>query len=126
MRLTRCVLVTGVQTCALPISLFIACLGFGIESKVALATYIATFSIIVGTAAGLHAADENARMLFKTMGASRWQALIKMKLPTGMPHFLTRPNIGAVGFMHGSTTGPSSGGGKGGGGQMGGGGGREK
>src|SRR3546814_11624242 len=69
--------------------LFIAWLGFGIESKVALATYIATFPIIVGTAAGLHAADENARMLFKTMGASRWQALITMKLPTGMPHFFT-------------------------------------
>jgi NitT/TauT family transport system permease protein len=53
--------------------LFIAWLGFDIASKVALAAFIATFPIIVGTAAGLHAADENARMLFKTMGASRWQ-----------------------------------------------------
>jgi NitT/TauT family transport system permease protein len=51
--------------------LFIAWLGFDISSKVALATFIATFPIVVGTAAGLHAADENARMLFKTMGASR-------------------------------------------------------
>ena len=51
--------------------LFIAWLGFGISSKVALAAFIATFPIVVGTAAGLHAADENARMLFKTMGASR-------------------------------------------------------
>ena len=55
--------------------LFIAWLGFGIASKVALAAFIATFPIVVGTAAGLHAADENARMLFKTMGASRWQTL---------------------------------------------------
>jgi NitT/TauT family transport system permease protein len=53
--------------------IFIAWLGFGIESKVALATFIATFPIVVGTAAGLHAADENCRMLFKTMGASRFQ-----------------------------------------------------
>ena len=63
--------------------LFLAWLGFGIASKVALAAFIATFPIVVGTAAGLHAADENARMLFKTMGASRWQTLFKMKIPTG-------------------------------------------
>ena len=41
-----------------------------------LAAFIATFPIVVGTAAGLHSADENARMLFKTMGASRMQTLI--------------------------------------------------
>ena len=93
--------------------LFIAWLGFGIESKVALATFIATFPIIVGTAAGLHAADENARMLFKTMGASRWQTLIKMKLPTGMPHFFTGLKIGSVGVMAGAITGEFLGGGRG-------------
>lgn len=93
--------------------LFIAWLGFGIESKVALATYIATFPIIVGTAAGLHAADENARMLFKTMGASCWQTLVKMKLPTGMPHFFTGLKIGSVGVMAGAITGEFLGGGKG-------------
>jgi len=93
--------------------LFIAWLGFGIESKVALATYIATFPIVVGTAAGLHAADESARMLFKTMGASRWQTLVKMKLPTGMPHFFTGLNIGSVGVMAGAITGEFLGGGKG-------------
>ncbi|NNU80091.1 ABC transporter permease [Halovulum dunhuangense] len=93
--------------------LFIAWLGFGIESKVALATFIATFPIIVGTAAGLHAADENARMLFKTMGATRWQTLVKMKLPTGMPHFFTGLKIGSVGVMAGAITGEFLGGGKG-------------
>ena len=69
--------------------LFVAWLGFGIESKVALAAFIATFAIVVGTAAGLHAADHNARMLFKTMGASRWQTLVKMKLPAGVPQIFT-------------------------------------
>ena len=93
--------------------LFIAWLGFGIESKVALATFIATFPIIVGTAAGLHAADENARMLFKTMGATRLQTLLKMKLPTGMPHFFTGLKIGSVGVMAGAITGEFLGGGKG-------------
>ncbi len=93
--------------------IFIAWLGFGIESKVALATFIATFPIVVGTAAGLHAADENARMAFKTMGATRWQTLVKMKLPTGMPQFFTGLKIAAVGVMAGVITGEFLGGGKG-------------
>jgi NitT/TauT family transport system permease protein len=93
--------------------LFIAWLGFGIASKVALATFIATFPIIVGTAAGLHAADENARMLFRTMGASRLQTLVKMKLPSGLPHFFTGLKIASVGVMAGVITGEFLGGGKG-------------
>jgi NitT/TauT family transport system permease protein len=93
--------------------LFIAWLGFDIHSKVALATFVATFPIVVGTAAGLHAADENARMLFKTMGASRLQTLIKMKLPTGLPHFFTGLKIASVGVMAGAITGEFLGGGKG-------------
>jgi NitT/TauT family transport system permease protein len=93
--------------------LFVAWLGFDIGSKVALAAFIATFPIVVGTAAGLHAADENARMLFKTMGASRWQTLWKMKLPTGLPQIFTGLKIGAVGVMAGAITGEFLGGGKG-------------
>jgi len=93
--------------------LFVAWLGFGIESKVALAAFIATFPIVVGTAAGLHATEENARMLFKTMGASRMQTLIKMKLPAGLPQIFTGLKIGAVGVMAGAITGEFLGGGKG-------------
>ena len=93
--------------------LFVAWLGFDISSKVALAAFIATFPIVVGTAAGLHAADENARMLFKTMGASRWQTLWKMKLPTGLPHVFTGLKIASVGVMAGAITGEFLGGGKG-------------
>ena len=93
--------------------LFVAWLGFGIESKVALAAFIATFPIVVGTAAGLHSAGENERMLFKTMGATRMQTLIKMKLPTGLPQIFTGLKIGAVGVMAGAITGEFLGGGKG-------------
>ncbi len=93
--------------------LFLAWLGFGIASKVALAAFIATFPIVVGTAAGLHAADENARMLFKTMGASRWQTLFKMKVPMGLPHIFTGLKIGSVGVMAGAITAEFLGGGKG-------------
>jgi NitT/TauT family transport system permease protein len=93
--------------------LFVAWLGFDISSKVALAAFIATFPIVVATAAGLHSADENARRLFKTMGASRWQTLIKKKLPTGLPQMFTGLKIASVGVMAGAITGEFLGGGKG-------------
>jgi len=93
--------------------LFVAWLGFDIDSKVALAAFIATFPIVVGTAAGLHAPDANARMLFKTMGASRWQTLYKMKIPTGLPQIFTGLKIGSVGVMAGAITGEFLGGGNG-------------
>ncbi|WP_395542877.1 ABC transporter permease [Neotabrizicola sp. sgz301269] len=93
--------------------LFIAWLGFGISSKVALATFIATFPIVVATAAGLQAASENERMLFKSLGASRMQTLFRLKLPTGLPYMFTGLKIAAVGVMAGAITGEFLGGGKG-------------
>jgi NitT/TauT family transport system permease protein len=93
--------------------LFIAWLGFGIASKVALAAFIATFPIVVSTAAGLYAASENERMLFKAVGASRVQTLLRLKLPTGLPYLFTGLKIAAVGVMAGAITGEFLGGGEG-------------
>ncbi|WP_226582603.1 ABC transporter permease [Acuticoccus sediminis] len=93
--------------------LFVAWLGFGIASKVALAAFIAVFPIVVSTAAGLHAADENARMLFRSIGASRWQTLLQLKIPTGLPHFFTGLKIAAIGVVSGAIAGEFLGGGRG-------------
>jgi NitT/TauT family transport system permease protein len=93
--------------------LFIAWLGFGISSKVALAAFIATFPIVVSTAAGLYAASESERMLFKAMGATRMQTLLRLKLPIGLPYMFTGLKIAAVGVMAGAITGEFLGGGKG-------------
>jgi NitT/TauT family transport system permease protein len=93
--------------------LFVSWLGFGIASKVALAAFVAIFPVIVGTAAGIHAADQNSRMLFRTMGATRWQALIKLKLPYGMPHFFGGLKNAAVLVVVGAVVGEFLGGGKG-------------
>jgi len=93
--------------------LFIAWLGFDISSKVALAAFIATFPIVVSTAAGLYAASENERMLFKSIGASRWQTLFGLKLPTGLPYIFTGLKIASVGVMAGAITGEFLGGGRG-------------
>lgn len=93
--------------------LFVAWLGFDISSKVALATFVSVFPILVGTAAGLHSADRNASNLFRTMGASRWQTLIQMKIPSGLPQIFTGLKIASLSVMAGAITGEFLGGGKG-------------
>jgi NitT/TauT family transport system permease protein len=52
-------------------------------------------------------------MLFRSMGASRMQTLLRLKLPTGLPHIFTGLKIAAVGVMAGAITGEFLGGGKG-------------
>ncbi len=93
--------------------LFVSWLGFGISSKVALAAFIAIFPVIVSTAAGLHSTSESQRMLFRTMGATRWQTLYKLKLPLGMPHFFAGLKNAAVLVVVGAVVGEFLGGGKG-------------
>jgi NitT/TauT family transport system permease protein len=93
--------------------LFVAWLGFGITSKVALAAFISVFPIVVGTAAGLHAADDNARMLFKSIGASRLQTMLKLKIPTGLPQFFTGLKIASISVVSGAIAGEFLGGGQG-------------
>lgn len=93
--------------------LFVAWLGFGIQSKVALAIFVTVFPIIISTAAGLNSTDANGRMLFKTLGASRWQTLIKLKIPTALPYIMTGIKIAAVSVVAGVIMGEFMGGGRG-------------
>ena len=52
-------------------------------------------------------------MLFKSIGASRMQTLLRLKLPTGLPYIFTGLKIASVGVMAGAITGEFLGGGKG-------------
>ena len=52
-------------------------------------------------------------MLFRTMGASRWQTLVKLKIPTGLPHLFTGLKIAAIGVVAGAITAEFIGGGTG-------------
>lgn len=49
---------------------------------------VAFFPILSNTTLGLNSADHNLRDLFKLYGASRWQILRYLRLPSAMPYFL--------------------------------------
>jgi ABC-type nitrate/sulfonate/bicarbonate transport system permease component len=63
--------------------------GFGQLPKVALVGLFTFFAIAVGLVQGLGSADTDAMNLLRTMGASRFQLLLRVRLPTAMPYFFT-------------------------------------
>lgn len=92
---------------------FAAWLGFGINSKVLMALFIAFFPVIVDTAAGLASVDRDAVMLFRSVGASRWQTLVKLKLPSALPFIFAGLKTAAVFSVVGAVVGEYLGGGGG-------------
>jgi NitT/TauT family transport system permease protein len=49
---------------------------------------VAFFPILSNTTLGLNSADHNLLDLFRLYRASRWQVLMRLRLPTAMPYFL--------------------------------------
>ena len=50
---------------------------------------VAFFPIVSSTTLGLNSADHNLRDLFQLHGASRWQMLRYLRLPSALPYFLS-------------------------------------
>lgn len=92
---------------------FVAWLGFGVNSKIVMALFIAFFPVIVDTAAGLASVSRDAVMLFRSLGASRWQTLTKLKLPSALPFIFAGLKTAAVFSVVGAVVGEYLGGGKG-------------
>ena len=49
---------------------------------------VAFFPILSNTGAGLAGTDRNLEDLFRLLGASRWQTLLHLRLPSALPFFL--------------------------------------
>ncbi len=54
---------------------------------------VAFFPIVANTTIGLNSADRNLVALFRLYGASRWQTLWLLRMPTALPYFLTGVRI---------------------------------
>jgi NitT/TauT family transport system permease protein len=54
---------------------------------------VAFFPVLANTTLGLKSADRNLADLFRLYGASRWQTLRYLRLPTALPFFLTGVRI---------------------------------
>jgi NitT/TauT family transport system permease protein len=65
--------------------IFLTWFGFGIESKVVMAAVICFFPVVINTVAGIAGVDENAKTLFRSLGATKTQAFFRLTLPSAAP-----------------------------------------
>ena len=63
--------------------------GFGSGPRIGLVALFTFFAIAVGLVQGLGSADADAMSLLRTMGASRRQILVRVRLPSALPQFFT-------------------------------------
>lgn len=63
----------------------IAFFGFGIESKIVIATAIAFFPVLINTIIGLREVDQSALLLMRSLHATRRQIFTKLLLPSALP-----------------------------------------
>lgn len=62
---------------------------------VTLAALVAFFPIFSGAVTGLHAADPDLERLFNLYGASRWERVWRLRLPSAAPFLLEGHKVGA-------------------------------
>jgi len=65
------------------------------RAVVVLATIVAFFPIFSGAVTGLKAADPDLQRLFNLYGASRWQKLLRLRLPSAVPFLLEGHKVAA-------------------------------
>ncbi len=65
------------------------------RAVVVLATIVAFFPIFSGAVTGLKAADPDLERLFDLYGASRWQKLLRLRLPSAVPFLLEGHKVAA-------------------------------
>lgn len=73
--------------------LFIIWLGYGIESKVAIAASISFFPIVINTVAGLRSADAEMLEMMQAFCATRWQTFRRVKLKLALPYIFAGLNV---------------------------------
>ncbi len=87
--------------------------GYGLTPKVIVVVMICYFPIAVNMADGLRSADRDALALLYSMGASRWQVMRLVKIPSSLPYLISGARIAAavsvIGAVVGEWIGASSG-----------------
>lgn len=74
----------------------IASVGFGIEGKIIQAAIACFYAVFITTLSGLGLAEPNAVNLMRSMRATRWQMMVKLRIPTALPVIFGGLQLGAT------------------------------
>lgn len=93
--------------------LLVVWLGFGPSGKIALVALLCFFPIVVNTAAGLNSTPAELVELTRSLSASRWQTLVKVRVPWAIPQMFTglkvAISLALIGSVVAELTTPNSG-----------------
>ncbi len=78
------------------VPLFIVWFGFGMTSTVAITALICFFPLLENTITGIHHIDPEKRELFRMLGATPLQTLLRLKIPAGLPVILAGLRVAVV------------------------------
>ncbi|MBV8249817.1 MAG: ABC transporter permease [Comamonas sp.] len=76
--------------------LFVLWFGFGMLPTVLITALICFFPLMENTLTGLRQTDAQRLQLFRMLGATRLQTLLRLKLPTGLPAILAGLRVAVV------------------------------
>lgn len=93
--------------------LFIVWFGFGMTSTVVITALICFFPLMETTVTSLQQIDPQRLELFRMLGATRCQTLLRLKLPCGLPGILAGLRVAVVLALVGAVVGEFIGAGKG-------------
>lgn len=85
--------------------LFVLWFGFGMESKIVITALVCFFPLLESTMTAIRQTETDQRNLFRVLGASRWQTLIHLKIPSGLPAIMSGFRVAAVLALVGAVVG---------------------
>lgn len=92
------------------VPLFVVWFGFGLTSKVVIATILAFFPILLNTVLGIKSVDNGHKEVMESLNATRWQRLTHLAFPSSLPYILTGLEVGVVLAIIGAVVGEYLGG----------------
>ena len=93
--------------------LFIVWFGFGMTSTVVITALICFFQLMENTLTGLQQVDPQKHELFRMLGATRLQTLLRLKIPSGLAGIMAGFRVSVVLALVGAVVGEFIGGSKG-------------
>ena len=78
------------------VPLFIVWFGFGMTSTIVITALICFFPLLENTMTAIHHVDPQKRELFRMLGATRLQTLLRLKIPAGLPVILAGVRVAVV------------------------------
>jgi NitT/TauT family transport system permease protein len=93
--------------------LFIVWFGFGMTSKVVITALICFFPLLENTMTAIQYTDAKKIELFRVLNATKWQTLVHLKIPAGLPGIMAGFRVAVVLAVVGAVVGEFIGGSKG-------------